>query len=258
MVDLLIVDDDTESCSEIRSMIENSAYSYLSILECATAERALHVVKQEQPNLVVFDISLPDMNGVDFGRRVLQSRPLTFVVVHTQLKMFETIYDAINVGFSGYLLKPAAKSDLVSLMDRLYQIDLVTDRNAVRRGISSPEGFRPDLGRPIESVLAYLNEHYQDPLTLHEVADRVYLSPSYFSRLFKAEIGTTFTEFLTQLRIKKSKTLLRMTSLSMEIVANNTGFANASYFATTFKRIEGRTPSEYRNLFSNFSAKQSR
>ncbi|MCL6633906.1 MAG: helix-turn-helix transcriptional regulator, partial [Alicyclobacillus herbarius] len=83
-----------------------------------------------------------------------------------------------------------------------------------------------------------------------EVAARVYLSPSYFSRLFKAETGTTFIDYLTNYRIQKSKVLLRVTSLPIEIIANNTGFSNASYFSTTFNRIEGRTPTEYRNLLT--------
>ncbi|WAH38009.1 helix-turn-helix domain-containing protein [Alicyclobacillus dauci] len=252
MTDLLIVDDDAECCREIHVMLENSQYNYLTTTVSTTAERGLHVLKQSQPDLVLFDMSLPDMSGVDFAKQAIQLHPQTFAIVITQLKMFDPVYEAINAGCSGYLLKPLSKSELLALFDRLFQLRLLRQGSQFKKDGSHDTNGAVDLGNPIESVLAYLASHYQEPITMQEVAEKVYLSPSYFSRLFKAEMGTTFTEYLTNFRIKKSKLLLRMTALSMDVVANSTGFSNASYFATTFKRIDGRTPSDYRALFSNF------
>jgi YesN/AraC family two-component response regulator len=91
--------------------------------------------------------------------------------------------------------------------------------------------------------------NYGYALTLKEVANQVYLSPSYFSRLFKEEVGMTFVEYLSFVRVQKAKTLLRVSSLPIEIIANNTGFSNASYFATAFKKLVGKTPREYREQF---------
>ncbi|MGG3007396.1 MULTISPECIES: helix-turn-helix domain-containing protein [Geobacillus] len=91
--------------------------------------------------------------------------------------------------------------------------------------------------------------NYGYSLTLKEVADQVYLSPSYFSRLFKEEVGMTFVEYLSFVRVQKAKSLLRFSSLPIEVIAHNTGFSNPGYFATTFKKIVGKTPSEYREQF---------
>jgi two-component system response regulator YesN len=112
-----------------------------------------------------------------------------------------------------------------------------------------------DLANPIESVLRYIHNNYHLPLTLNEVASMVYLSKSHFSRLFKNVTGMTFVEYLTQVRIQKSKYLLKTSSLPIDVIAHKTGFSNASYFATIFKRLEGKTPKEYRELFQKLYLK---
>ncbi|SFJ81892.1 response regulator transcription factor [Thermoflavimicrobium dichotomicum] len=251
MAGLLIVDDEVESREEIRLVVQESQYSYLSIFEAGSAERGLVLLKQNQPNIVILDLSLPDMDGLQFGKKVLELYPNVSIIVLTHLKMFEMVQAAINAGFSGYLLKPLSKMDLFSTFDRLLIPDLIKEANYLRKAVSSSKTIEIDLGNPIQSALNYIHSNFHEPITLNEVADRVYLSASHFSRLFKAEMGVTFIEYLTKYRVEQSKRLLKMTSLPIEVIANNTGFANASYFATTFKRIEGMTPSEYRSIFSN-------
>ncbi|GGE28560.1 hypothetical protein GCM10011571_33300 [Marinithermofilum abyssi] len=112
---------------------------------------------------------------------------------------------------------------------------------------------KTDYTNPIETAIRYIQLKYQEPITLKEVANHVYLSPSHFSRLFKSETGTTFIEYLTRYRVEKSKGLLKITSLPIEVISNYMGFMSASYFSTTFKRLEGKTPSEYRKLFDHFT-----
>ncbi|AMQ20904.1 hypothetical protein A0V43_08370 [Geobacillus sp. JS12] len=67
----------------------------------------------------------------------------------------------------------------------------------------------------------------------------------------KQRIIPTFgkVEYLSFVRVQKAKSLLRFSSLPIEVIAHNTGFSNPGYFATTFKKIVGKTPSEYREQF---------
>ncbi|MCL6593689.1 MAG: response regulator [Alicyclobacillus sp.] len=250
MSDVLLVDDEAESRQMVRLALADSPYRHLAVSECSTAERALQLVKQQPVQVVLTDVSLPDMDGLDLGERVLQDNPNTAVVVVTHLQMFELARRALNAGFAGYLLKPVRRDELVAIFDRLAYRSLLRSTSRLGQETEGPRQATLDPGNPIDSVLRYIALHYQEPLTLQSVAEQVYLSPSYFSRLFKAEVGTTFTEYLTQYRVQRAKTLLRLTTLPIEVVAHSTGFANASYFATTFKRVEGRTPSEYRAVFT--------
>ncbi|MFY4774802.1 helix-turn-helix domain-containing protein [Metabacillus sp. RGM 3146] len=247
MSELLIVDNDKESRKEIQSLIEESKYSFLSIYESSSAHRGLLLLKQSKPSALIIDLSLPDMDGLTFGKTALQLYPELPIIVVTQLKMFELVQSSINAGFAGYLLKPLSKNEWIKTLDRVL-IPVLSQRvdHMMKNG---KEEFTADLKNPIGSAIQYLQLNYSESLTLKALADKVYLSPSYFSRIFKEETGTTFVEYLSFLRVQKAKDLLRMSSLPIDVIANNTGFANSGYFATTFKKVLGITPSEYRDKF---------
>ncbi len=225
------------------------------IWEANTAEKGLSLVKQKHPAILLIDLSLPDMDGIEFGLKVLSARPATAVVIVTHLQMFQTVQNCMNSGFSAYLLKPVAKNQLLQTIERLntsQQLHLhYSPLEEQKRPAKEP--LEADIGNPIESAVKYIQMNYFEPITLKTVADFVYLSPSHFSRIFKEQTGVTFVEFLTEYRLEKSKNLLKMTSLSIDVIASQVGFSSSAYFATTFKRKESQTPSEYRNIFSDLS-----
>ena len=97
------------------------------------------------------------------------------------------------------------------------------------------------------AAIAYISEHYDQPLTLKETADYVKLNPSYFSALFKQCSGSTFKEFLNYTRIEESKKYLINTNYSIIDIAIATGFEDQSYFTKVFKKYTGMTPRQYRN-----------
>jgi len=246
LADVLIVDNDKSARKDLKSIIEDSKFSFLSIYEASTSQRGMILLKQNRPTILIVDISLPDIDGIKLGRSALQLYPDSPVIVVTQLKMFEFVQEAINSGFSAYLLKPLSKNELLDTFERILPQGLNKEINQTINGKSH---FSSDLKNPIESAIQFIQMNYGYALTLKEVANQVYLSPSYFSRLFKEEVGMTFVEYLSFVRVQKAKTLLRVSSLPIEIIANNTGFSNASYFATAFKKLVGKTPREYREQF---------
>lgn len=252
MAEILIVDSDEESRQAVRSIIEESQYYYLSIYESETAHRGGLLLKQNQPSVMILDLSLPDMNGIAFGKMAKELYPQLPIIVLSHLKMFELVQESMNAGFCSYLLKPIAKHELLATFDRLMISELSRETRQFMGEGAAAKKFETDLGNPIETVIRYIQLKFQESITLQEAADLVYLSPSHFSRLFKSETGITFVEYLTQYRVEKSKSLLKMTTLPIEVIASNTGFASAGYFSTTFKRMVGQTPSEYRSQFQDF------
>ncbi|MBB6732433.1 response regulator transcription factor [Cohnella zeiphila] len=83
-------------------------------------------------------------------------------------------------------------------------------------------------------------------ISLEEVADHLHLNASYFSRLFKKELGVTFIEYVTRLKMERAKELLDQTSCSVGEICEQLGYDNQSYFIKTFKAHAGVTPMEYR------------
>lgn len=94
--------------------------------------------------------------------------------------------------------------------------------------------------------IQYIDSHYFEKISLEQLAEMVYLSPTYLSRIFKKEIGINFNDYLIGVRIEKSKQLLHRKNLRMIDIANSVGFEDQSYFTKTFRKVTGVTPLKYR------------
>jgi AraC-like DNA-binding protein/ligand-binding sensor protein len=94
----------------------------------------------------------------------------------------------------------------------------------------------------IHKSIQYMRQNYHHKVSLDSVARIVALSPSYFSKIFKQEMGCNFNTYLNTIRIEKSITLLRYENLTLAEVASAVGFEDQSYFTKVFKRITGISP----------------
>lgn len=96
-------------------------------------------------------------------------------------------------------------------------------------------------------VKSYVDKNFSDPdISLNEVADKLFVSESYISRLYKKELGKTFNEYLTGLRIQKAKEYLRYPYSKVYEVSEKVGYKTQHYFSRVFKAEVGMTPIEYK------------
>ncbi len=99
----------------------------------------------------------------------------------------------------------------------------------------------------IQKAKQYINTHFADQdISLHSVASVVNVSPNHFSTIFSQETGETFIEYLTQVRISRSKDLLLTTNLRSADIAYEAGFGDPHYFSFIFKKTTGISPREFR------------
>ncbi|WP_248930900.1 response regulator [Paenibacillus hamazuiensis] len=105
---------------------------------------------------------------------------------------------------------------------------------------------REEEKRSIRKAMDYMAERYHYDLGIDEVAEFAGLSCSHFCVLFKKESGVTFLEYLTQLRIDRACSILRNTEVKVYQVAPLVGYRDPKYFTQVFKKLKGKTPSEYR------------
>lgn len=116
----------------------------------------------------------------------------------------------------------------------------------------SQSNKEPEAGASISNfyflkIMKYINTYYTNDISLKDVADVVNLNPNYISQMFKKATGTTFTKYLTDLRIKNAQNLLLQTTDSINEISLKTGFNDYFYFLKIFKKYTGKTPSEYRS-----------
>jgi two-component system response regulator YesN len=98
----------------------------------------------------------------------------------------------------------------------------------------------------LRKAVDYLNAHYVEDVTLNQVAEHIYVSSFYISRMFKKELGINFVDYLNELRINKAKELLMDARFKTYEVAEAVGIPNAHYFSKLFRKYAGMTASEYK------------
>ncbi len=98
----------------------------------------------------------------------------------------------------------------------------------------------------IERIKSYIDNHLADPIGLNTICELVFMNKSYLSRLFKQEVGETFSEYLMRRRVEKAKRLLRFSDKSIDEITEAIGLENVNHFYRIFKRITGKTPRAFR------------
>lgn len=101
----------------------------------------------------------------------------------------------------------------------------------------------------VGKVINYINSNLQNNLSVNEIANLFYISPTYLSRTFKKETGFSVIEYINELKIKHSKFLLRDTSLPIQDIGRIVGINDVNYFSRLFKKYMNQSPSEYRKGF---------
>lgn len=99
----------------------------------------------------------------------------------------------------------------------------------------------------LRRIVTYMHQHFQEELSLNEIAMNFHLSEAYLCRLFKKETGHTYTEILNRIRIDKSMELLTQTSDPLIEISSAVGFNSQSYYCRQFKKLVGISPSEFRS-----------
>lgn len=98
----------------------------------------------------------------------------------------------------------------------------------------------------VELAKEYINNNYSKDISLDDVSRQVNISPYYFSKIFKEDMGEGFVEYLTKIRMEKAKELLTTTEYSMKEICAMVGYADPNYFSRSFKKNVGVTPTEYK------------
>jgi two-component system, response regulator YesN len=246
MYNVVLVDDERWVRTSLRKTMERLNLPFAVVHEATNGLEALDWLRTNQADLVLTDIRMPVMDGLQLVRQLHELEHPPEVVIISGHDDFSFAQQAIKFGASDYMLKPVTEEDLeaslVSLQKKL--------EKKLALMASSAEG-KPDAPREgdlstIEQVIHYVKSRLPGEVSLQEAAAAVYLNPSYLSHLFKQETKINFVDYVLGLRMEEAKRLLCSTSLRISDIAERVGYADVSYFSNTFKRMLGETPSEFR------------
>jgi two-component system response regulator YesN len=251
---ILIAEDEEISRLALRRICERSGCPVEVVSEVSTGRQVLEAIELARPDIILMDVVMPGMDGLAAARAVRERYPATRIVIVSAHENFEYAQQALRLGATDYLLKPVRPEQLVQLLKRL-----CADLNGGQAQASmetSPTQDEQEQAQesPHAHVLkrarAYMAAHYMQSLTLEQVAEQVALAPTYFSRIFKQEMGCTFVEYLTQIRLEEAKRLLRTTGMSVTEISYAVGYQSPNYLSELFRTVEGVTASAYRRNHS--------
>ncbi|NLE26210.1 MAG: response regulator [Clostridiaceae bacterium] len=149
--------------------------------------------------------------------------------------------------------KGLLSKDISSLIRMIEKSDNLKELNAIlgeialsvvsKVNIYNNRGIKLIMQRAME----FIDENYNEQISLNEIAEHTFVSTYYISRLFKKELGKNFVDYLNEIRITKAKELLKDLRFKTYEVAELVGISDAHYFSKLFKKYENITPSEYRD-----------
>lgn len=267
MFKVLIVDDEEIIREGLRSAVDWEAMECKVVGEAEDGDEGLEMVASLLPDIVFADIRMPGLNGLDMISEIKKLKHECKIIILTGFRDFEYAQEAVRLGAFRFLLKPTKKEELMlSIEDAIKEIrklrsehDLLKNlRKKVKEqyGINevSPETAPPsecDESRSsqylVSRALNYMKANYSKDLTLKTVADELYISTWYLSKLLKKETGSTFIDLLNDMRIEEAKKLLLNPKHKIYEIAELVGFSDVAYFTKLFKRLTGLKPMEFRN-----------
>lgn len=156
------------------------------------------------------------------------------------------ISDNIRMGFSNFYMM-MNQYTLMRMIDLLYKLLCAVIEERLLVAPPMAEEYFSDY---MKEALAFMQEHLPDEeLSITTVADRVFLNPVYFGRLFKNVMGMSFKKYLLNERMERAKKLILETRASVAEVGGQVGIPNPSYFSQLFKQATGKLPSEFKKEY---------
>jgi two-component system response regulator YesN len=332
MLKVLVAEDEPWIRAAIVEMIEGFGHDIKVVGDATNGIEAWHMIQQLWPTVLITDIMMPEMDGLELVRNISENKIPIGVIIISGYENFQYAQRAISYGVNKYLLKPVNREELQDAlfevmgkltevekmnhylmkiqtyfdtindidpaggMKSLYQlIDNIHTIKHVNYGaylsllriveskISSlltsieaehslmshfsgvpdpeirqylgklaeawflhPERNKKDFKQIIKLACDFIHAHYQDDLTLTQMAEYTNISISHFSSLFKRHTGETLIAYINQVRVEKAKELLRNSNDKIYLIAEKVGFSNQTYFIRVFKNVTGMSPNEYR------------
>lgn len=238
MYKVVIVDDEPIIVEGLSRLLPWEKYGCEVVGTAYNGNEGLEMIRKEKPDVLFSDIAMPGMDGLTMIAALKSEFPEMQISILTGYRDFDFCQRALRLGVVRFLLKPSNMEELEEALRTM------TERCGRQEETAQTENAS---GFIVRNALAYMEEHYQEKLTLNKVADQIYVSQWHLSKLLNKQEGKNFSEILNQIRINKAKELLKDPALRIADIAEMVGFVEVAHFSRVFKKVAGVSANEYRN-----------
>lgn len=239
---LLIIDDETQSRTTLSNCFSWEQVGFELVGQMANGQMALDFLKKNSVHVLLCDINMPVMNGIEMVKilSTWENPPIT--VFFSGYRDFEYARQAIAYGVRFYLLKPVKYEELVNTFST---IKLELDKK-----YSNSEDYLFDTTQDsfVSKVHTYVDANFRTA-NLKALSNQLYMNSSYVSQLYKQKTGRNFSDYLLEVRMTKAAELLKNSSQKIYSITSQVGYTNAKNFSRAFLAYHGKTPTEFRDFY---------
>ena len=245
---ILLIEDD----EEIRSFLEDRLSQYFTVSTAANGLLGWESAMREEPNLIVCDVMMPEMDGFEVTRKLKSDFqtshiPIILLTAHSSM---EHQLEGINAGADAYIIKPFSTTYLISRIIKLIeQREKLQYKFAHEPGIVQTTICTTDKDNEfIQKIHAIIEKHIDNPdFLIDDFAQAANMGRTIFYKKIKGITNYSPNEYLRIIRLKKAAELLKTTDMNVSEIAYRVGFNDPDYFSKCFKELFAMRPTQFRN-----------
>jgi YesN/AraC family two-component response regulator len=249
---ILIAEDEALERKVLCSILQKHFGELCLIHQARSGPEAVALFMEHRPQVLILDIEMPGSTGLEAARQIRSSGLPCMILFLTAYDKFSYAREAIALRAVDYLLKPYEAQELILSVEEALNLYARTSGNPDLHlsfaqdpeDEEDPSSHR--MGQVRENIERYIRKHYTSELSMQDVAKAMNYSEAYFCKLFKQCFKVNFSAWLNEFRVEKAKEMLLQSRMSIREISLACGYTDANYFARVFKRITGKTPSEFR------------
>lgn len=234
MVRIIIVEDEVRIRQGLGNLIEKIHPDCRVVAEAENGYEGLKLIRDLMPDIVMTDIRMPKMNGLEMVEKLREFHIDCRVVIISGYADFEYARKGISLGVKEYLLKPVTIAGVRELLERLAKPEETAG--------AAQEG---EYSQVVHDMVKTIETSYAQRLGLDIFAEKYRLTPEYISNLFTKETGVTFSNYVKKVRIEHAKELLLSTNMKIYEVACSVGYPDQKYFSKVFKEYTGLSAKQF-------------
>ena len=262
MYKLIFADDEALVRENLARIVDWESTGFRLLCCCSNGHELLETVEAEQPDLVITDINMPFISGIEATKQIKSAYPQIKIVLLTGYDEFEYAQEAIDLKVNKYILKPVTASKIIQILGEIkteLDEEFASSANLSRllqfyEEYNQPSVLQDTSGDQLDLRYAYIcaakkfiSDNYSNPsLSAQTVSDFLNISASHFRSVLCKEVGMPFVKYLTQFRLEKSRHLICNSNKKIYEIADETGFSSPQYFSYCFKRYFDVSPADMR------------
>ncbi len=266
MVRILIADDERIERTVLYRTLHRNLKERCDIFQAQNGREAVAIHEEKKIQIAILDIEMPGINGIQAAQLIRKTDPDCSIIFLTAFDEFSYARKAITVRAMDYLLKPYDEKELMLVLEEAIRLTQERERKAGReeegpwfgtgealwrQEEETEDASNVRVGKVAQLVYHYIQQNYMYDISMQDMARITNYSEAYFCKLFKQCFNQNFTSYLAGYRVKEAKKLLEQPTVNIKDVGQAVGYMDSNYFARVFKRITGKTPTEYRgDIFS--------